>query len=270
MPFVPARCTQCGAELSVDSSKDAAICNYCGTPFVVEKAINNYTVNQNINASVVNVYGGGASDFVIRAGTLEKYVGAATEVVIPDSVTIIGAKAFEGCIGLTNVIIPDSVKTIGNQAFYGCEGLSGIAIPDSVTTIKGQAFGLCTSLSSVTIPSSVKSIEGGTFENCRSLTSVLIPHSVISIGFRAFEGCTNLISVSIPNSVTSMDHHAFRDCISLKSVTLSDYLRRTALDAFCETPWYEQVTKWKERGRCEYCGGRLSFFSKCTKCGIKQ
>lgn len=42
MPLIPARCTQCGAELQVDSTAEAAICQYCQTPFIVEKAINNY------------------------------------------------------------------------------------------------------------------------------------------------------------------------------------------------------------------------------------
>ena len=40
MPLVPGICTQCGATLSADTSKDRMLCPYCGTPFIVEKAIN--------------------------------------------------------------------------------------------------------------------------------------------------------------------------------------------------------------------------------------
>lgn len=50
MPFVPAKCTICGAILTINSDKDAAVCNSCGNAFVVEKAINNY----NTYNSVVN------------------------------------------------------------------------------------------------------------------------------------------------------------------------------------------------------------------------
>lgn len=57
MPFIQAKCTNCGGILEVDSTKDAAICKYCGTPFIVEKAINNYNTTNNITASTVNVYG---------------------------------------------------------------------------------------------------------------------------------------------------------------------------------------------------------------------
>jgi len=42
MPIVPAKCTQCGAALKVDDSLEAAICEYCKMPFIVEKAINIY------------------------------------------------------------------------------------------------------------------------------------------------------------------------------------------------------------------------------------
>lgn len=50
MGFVPAKCTQCDGILEIDNEKDAAICKYCGTPFIVEKAINHYnnTINNNI------------------------------------------------------------------------------------------------------------------------------------------------------------------------------------------------------------------------------
>lgn len=42
MPLVAAKCTQCGANIEVDDTKEAGICKYCGTAFITEKAINNY------------------------------------------------------------------------------------------------------------------------------------------------------------------------------------------------------------------------------------
>lgn len=49
MPLVPAKCTNCGAELKINSDNDACVCEFCHTPFVVQKAINNYnTYNKNI------------------------------------------------------------------------------------------------------------------------------------------------------------------------------------------------------------------------------
>lgn len=42
MPLVPAKCTVCGAVLTIDSTKETAVCQSCDNAFVVEKAINNY------------------------------------------------------------------------------------------------------------------------------------------------------------------------------------------------------------------------------------
>ena len=42
--IMPAICTQCGAQIEVDSSLDAAVCQHCGTAFIVEKAIKHYNI----------------------------------------------------------------------------------------------------------------------------------------------------------------------------------------------------------------------------------
>ena len=48
MAFVAAKCTQCGASIEVDDSKEAGICSHCGTAFITEKVINNYNITNNI------------------------------------------------------------------------------------------------------------------------------------------------------------------------------------------------------------------------------
>ena len=50
MPLVNAKCTNCGATLMINDSKEAAVCQYCNSAFIVENAINNFnTYNVNIN-----------------------------------------------------------------------------------------------------------------------------------------------------------------------------------------------------------------------------
>ena len=50
--LVPAVCTQCGAALEVDPTQEAAVCKYCNTPFIVDKAIQNYNIQ---NAKIEHV-----------------------------------------------------------------------------------------------------------------------------------------------------------------------------------------------------------------------
>lgn len=37
MPLVPAKCTQCGGNLEVDSALEEVICPRCKTPFITER-----------------------------------------------------------------------------------------------------------------------------------------------------------------------------------------------------------------------------------------
>ncbi len=73
-----------------------------------------------------------------------------------------------------NVVIPDSVKIIGEDAFRGCSMLTSVTIPESVTAIENYAFVDCLALTSVTIPESVESIGDYAFFGCIALESVTI------------------------------------------------------------------------------------------------
>ena len=125
-------------------------------------------------------------DFEIINGVLVKYKGEGGDVVIPDTVTVVGEWAFSYYGSLTGITIPNSVISIGDNAFYWCSNLTSVTIPNSVTTIGDSAFFNCDSLTSVSIPDSVTSIGDYAFQCCSSLTSVSIPDSVTSIGGYAF------------------------------------------------------------------------------------
>ena len=180
----------------------------------------------------------------VIAGETFAYRRSLESVTIPDSVTSIGDRAFEGCTSLTSVTIPDSVTRIGEDTFRGCTSLTSIIIPDSVTRIGGDTFRGCTSLASVTIGNGVTSIGDKVFYGCTSLTSVTIGKGATSIGDRAFEGCTSLTSVTIPDSVTSIDKSAFYDCTSLTSVTIPDSVTSIGDSAFYNTAYYNNESNW--------------------------
>ena len=140
-------------------------------------------------------------------------------VTIPNTVTSIGAGAFQDCNGLTSVSIPNSVTSIGSSAFRECTSLSSINIPNSVTYIDGSTFYHCTSLASINIPNSVTYIGWSAFRNCNGLTTVTIPDSVFGIDQYAFAQCYHLTSVTIGSGVTFIGKGAFEDCHDIMQMT---------------------------------------------------
>jgi hypothetical protein len=157
-----------------------------------------------------------------------------TSVVIPNSVTNIGACAFAFCSGLTSVLIPEKVTYIGTAAFGCCSNLTSITVPNSVTNISAYAFDSCTSLTSITIGSNVTYIGYGALRNCPRLNSVAIPDSVTSIGEEALMWCTGLTNVTFGNGVTSTGNEAFRCCDSLTSVTIGNNVTSIGGSAFAD------------------------------------
>lgn len=153
---------------------------------------------------------------VIRSRLLVR--GEMYKVVIPDTITEIGATAFGGAVSLVSIIIGNSVTTIGNYAFQQCSGLTTVEMGNSVSSIGEGAFSWCTKLTGITIPEGVTSIRWYVFQNCSGLTSIVIPDYVTTIGADAFGGCNNVTSLTIGSSVTSIDLSAFAFLSSVESI----------------------------------------------------
>ena len=158
-----------------------------------------------------------------------------TEVVIPDSVTSIGMRAFYKCISLKKVTIGNRVSSISNGAFYGCSALESVEIPDSVTTIGKDAFYQCKTLASVVIGNGVTTIEKNAFYECKTLANVVIGNGVTTIGDHAFYDCRALTNVVLPASVRTISDHAFYDCEALTNVELPVSVRTIGNSAFENT-----------------------------------
>lgn len=206
--------------------------------------------------------------------------------------------AFVNCGALESILIPDSVTSIGDRAFIGCTSLKEIYVNDNNVVYCSDDCGVLynkeqTSLlfypagnprATFEIPNTVTDVETSAFEGCRNLVEIKIPDCVASIGWNAFlhtayyddednwidgvlylenhlikakeslsgsyvivdgtkciadsafEGCRSLNAVKIPNSVTSIGNWAFSDCESIVSVKIPNSVMSIGDAAFSYCP----------------------------------
>lgn len=275
--FVPAKCCNCGANIEVNKEQDAAICTACGTPFIVEKAINLYISSQ----------GAGVSDFDIVGGVLRKYKGASVDVSIPEGVIeikpeafsdcqylnsvvfpsslrklpekafldfekltsitfnqleCISESAFEGCIKLNAVKLPDNLKTIGKNAFENCRSLKSIILPTYLEMIDVGAFSYCTAIESISIPNNLKRLKAQVFKGCKSLKKVVMPDGFAILRDELFSGCTSLIDINVPSKLKEIGNRTFTECTSIKSFKFPSTLEKIGIDAFNECSSLEEIS----------------------------
>lgn len=163
-------------------------------------------------------------------------------IVIPDSVTSIGAGAFDQCEGLESVVLPSNLIAIEDETFVYCYNLKNIVIPNKVATIGNFAFWSCSRLTEVifeeeskveligkyafgdcpltniAIPKSIHTISNSAFSYNYSLEDIKLPEGLVSIGEYAFSQCYALESILIPSSVTNIGEGAFSDCDFLERI----------------------------------------------------
>lgn len=173
-------------------------------------------------------------------------------VTIPQSVSIIGFCAFNGCSGLTRIVVEDGnpffdsrddcnavIESDTNILYSGCQTTT---IPASVESIQNEAFQDCTTLTSIDIPEGVELIGVRAFAGCTGLERVTIPASVAAIGIANFQGCTALTDVTIAEGVKEICREAFQDCTALKSIVLPKGMKRVDAVAFQGAISLETIT----------------------------
>lgn len=184
------------------------------------------------------------------------FEGSGIETVIfEDGTEVIPARICKNASNLKNIILPDSVNIIGDNAFAGTS-ISSVTFPESITEIQSGAFGGCKQLKEITIPKTVEKTGGswdGCFEqsgietvifedgtetipayackNASSVKSVVLPDSVNIIGEGAFSG-TSISSVTIPENVNEIQSGAFSGCEQLKEIMIPDNVTTIGEECF--------------------------------------
>lgn len=184
---------------------------------------------------------------------------------IPDSVTVIGERAFEKCSLLKSLTIGIGVQEIGYSAFTDCNSLTELRYNATNCTVnsttlfydvgsKGQGVVVTIGANVQQIPANLFSqssnnpakiievkfedesrcqvIGDSAFESCYTLQSITLPDSVTKISNGAFAFCKGLENVQFGKGIRQICSNAFRGCQSLESITIPENVETIEPDAF--------------------------------------
>ena len=99
---------------------------------------------------------------------------AITEIVLPDSITEIGAGAFRGCDKLVSVKLPAGLKAIDDYTFMDCKALTGVVLPEGLESIGAAAFWGCDAITEIAVPASLKDMGDAAFYFCKNLKKATV------------------------------------------------------------------------------------------------
>ena len=159
-------------------------------------------------------------------------------VTLPDAVTVLPDRIFDGC-ALLEAVNFSTVTSVGDMAFYDCVNLKSIVFESGLTEIGERAFANCTSLTTVTLPDTVMVIGDRCFWGDGSLEAIDTP-SVETLGECAFYECGSITELSFP-SVVSIGVYAFRYCNKLAELTIGDKLESIHVNWCIDTDALKKV-----------------------------
>lgn len=172
------------------------------------------------------------------------------ELIIPESVEVIGAGTFGNCKNLYGEIrLPDNLKWLGPGAFENSENFSGdLVIPqsltnitsncfngtwlggalvlhDGITTIGDAAFANTGLKGELNLPRDLEVISHNAFYNCDFSGELKLPKNLYTIGDKAFAYNWRLMGMlEIPENVISIGAGAFAKCRSLEGLIFPEGL----------------------------------------------
>lgn len=205
------------------------------------------TVLQKYNSTTEKSYTipNGTTEIASNAFYLYNVDDALEEIIIPETVKIIGKSAFQGRKHLVKINIPEGVEAIESSTFKGCEALTSLHIPASVSSIAVDAFPVYEKpwRGAPIIPvfaafdvdennATYKSVNGILYSKDES-TLIKVPASFSEeefvaadtlkiIGEHAFEGNSSIKRVVLTSNVTCVSTSAFAHCASLEEINLEN------------------------------------------------
>ena len=174
---------------------------------------------------------------VIGAGTFGNCKNLYGEIRLPDGLQWLGPGAFEYSENFTgDLVIPQGVTNIPYNCFYGTSLGGALELHDGITTIGDGAFAFAGLKGELRLPRDLEVISHNVFYSCDFSGELVLPENLYTIGDRAFAFNWRLMgTLEIPENVISIGAGAFAQCRSLEGVIFPEGLESIRYN----TDWYE-------------------------------
>jgi hypothetical protein len=195
--------------------------------------------------------------------------GNLSEVVLPNTITEIQARAFRECKSLSTLAWPEKLETIGEQAFQE-SGITSAVLPISMKWIDGEAFNNCQELVDVDIVY-IEHLGYGAFSDCPKIKKICLPSTIVldENSWGAFANDTGIEEVEFFEGTTIINDMAFTGCEKLKSLPygLPSTLTRIGGDAFMNCKSLEDIVipknvTWIQENAFNGCESLVNVTSK--------
>lgn len=173
------------------------------------------------------------------------------ELVLPDTVQVVGNSAAMYCANLQKVTFGKGIRIIGVSAFeseaddsngVGKGSLAEIVFNGTPEVIREKAFYYADDLTEIVLPDGVREIEPWAFAKCTGAQRIIIGDGLETLGDHAFHKCKGAREVRIPGSCKVVEVSAFYQCVSLEKLTLEDGIETLRKGAFEECKALKTVT----------------------------
>lgn len=216
-----------------------------GAGILLSSAVESFSIDENnptfssdgnliYSGNKLVIYVGISPDVVIREGTVEIESGVfmnnakIKSLVIPDSVTALGAKAFTNCSKLTSITIGSGLKDVDPTAFAELPALQTITVSENNPYLKakdnvlyskdGKKVLLCAARNQITdlsFLSGVTHIGDYAFAHHATLAGIRLPEGVLAVGNYAFYECRQAAYFAACESLETIGDRAFSFSVSI-------------------------------------------------------
>jgi hypothetical protein len=167
-----------------------------------------------------------------------------TEIVLPNSLTIIGKFAFYNS-NLSSIVLPNSLNDLGIKAFKNCSSLKTLTLSNSLKVLGDNVFDNCSALETINLSKNIDTISSTSFLTTSSIKNFGVDSE--NLNFKAVDGVLytydlkelvaypenkNLESYHTLESTEIIRSYAFYNSKNLKNIYFDNSLKLSTISAY--------------------------------------